>query len=407
MREREWEASHTIWLWPDRSPSMVFASALGSESKLDRALVVAFALAEVLVQGGERVGIPGLMRPTASRNIIEKMAETIVHDAAERAEPAADFRAVAALRGRACCPICGARSPRCGATIAHLRQRRARPCRADRRSGRGDASPIPAASSSSSRKAPAAITAGRAETWRNDYQALRRHHRAAIRAETERLGWSFTIHRTDRPATELLLALHARMGAGAHAARVASRQRADAARERRMIAGLPLAFAQPLVLLGLLSLPVLWWLLRLVPPRPRRINFPPTRLLFEIAPKEETPSRTPWWLTLLRLTLAALVIIAAAGPLWNPPLRRRRPRRAAADPDRRRLGRRRRPGTTRLRTADETDRARRSRRPRRRAAAAVGNRRATFRCRSPAPRACSSSSSSRSRTRSTAPRRCR
>ncbi len=83
---------------------------------------------------------------------------------------------------------------------------------------------------------------------------------------------------------------------------------------------LPLGFAQPLVLLGLLGLPVLWWLLRLVPPRPRRINFPPTRLLFEIAPKEETPSRTPWWLVLLRLTLAALVIIAAAGPLWNPPL---------------------------------------------------------------------------------------
>jgi hypothetical protein len=87
-----------------------------------------------------------------------------------------------------------------------------------------------------------------------------------------------------------------------------------------MMPGLPLAFAQPLVLLGLLSLPVLWWLLRLIPPRPRRIDFPPTRLLFEIAPKEETPSRTPWWLTLLRLTLAALVIIAAAGPLWNPPL---------------------------------------------------------------------------------------
>jgi uncharacterized protein DUF4159/aerotolerance regulator-like protein len=87
-----------------------------------------------------------------------------------------------------------------------------------------------------------------------------------------------------------------------------------------MIGSLPLGFAQPLVLLGLLSLPVLWWLLRLVPPRPRRIDFPPTRLLFEIAPKEETPARTPWWLTLLRLTLAALVIVAAAGPMWNPPL---------------------------------------------------------------------------------------
>ena len=84
--------------------------------------------------------------------------------------------------------------------------------------------------------------------------------------------------------------------------------------------GLPLGFAQPLVLLGLLSLPILWWLLRLIPPRPRRIEFPPTRLLFDIKPKEDTPARTPWWLTLLRLVLATLVILAAAGPLWNPPV---------------------------------------------------------------------------------------
>ena len=87
-----------------------------------------------------------------------------------------------------------------------------------------------------------------------------------------------------------------------------------------MIGGLPLGLAEPVVLIGLLTLPVLWWLLRLIPPRPRRIDFPPTRLLLEIVPKEETPARTPWWLTLMRLALAALVIFAAAGPLWNPPV---------------------------------------------------------------------------------------
>src|SRR5689334_14851428 len=85
-----------------------------------------------------------------------------------------------------------------------------------------------------------------------------------------------------------------------------------------MIFGLPLSFAEPLLLIGLFSLPLLWWLLRVMPPRPRRIEFPPTRLLFDIAPKEETPSRTPWWLTALRLLAAALVIFAAAGPIWNP-----------------------------------------------------------------------------------------
>ncbi|MFL6826088.1 MAG: DUF4159 domain-containing protein [Bradyrhizobium sp.] len=84
------------------------------------------------------------------------------------------------------------------------------------------------------------------------------------------------------------------------------------------MAGLPLSFAEPMLLLGLLSLPVLWWVLRVMPPRPRRLEFPPTRLLFDIAPREETPARTPWWLTALRLTAAALVILAAAGPVWNP-----------------------------------------------------------------------------------------
>src|SRR6201991_2766527 len=84
-----------------------------------------------------------------------------------------------------------------------------------------------------------------------------------------------------------------------------------------MIPGLPLSFAEPALLLGLLSLPVLWWLLRVMPPRPRRVEFPPTRLLFDIAPREETPSRTPWWLTALRLLAAALVILATAGPVWD------------------------------------------------------------------------------------------
>lgn len=85
-----------------------------------------------------------------------------------------------------------------------------------------------------------------------------------------------------------------------------------------MIPGLPLDFASPILLTALLALPVLWWLLRLFPPRPRRIAFPPTRILFDIEPKEETPARTPWWLTALRLLLAALIILAAAGPIWNP-----------------------------------------------------------------------------------------
>src|SRR5204862_7647617 len=84
VREQEWEAAHTVWLWPDRSPSMNFSSPMALESKLDRTLLITFALAEVLVQAGERVGMPGLMRPTGSRNVLDKMANAIVHDVTER-----------------------------------------------------------------------------------------------------------------------------------------------------------------------------------------------------------------------------------------------------------------------------------------------------------------------------------
>jgi uncharacterized protein (DUF58 family) len=84
VREQEWEAAHTVWLWPDRSPSMTFASRQSRDSKLERALIVTFALAELLVAGGERVGIPGLMNPTASRSVIDKMAQAMLHDDAAR-----------------------------------------------------------------------------------------------------------------------------------------------------------------------------------------------------------------------------------------------------------------------------------------------------------------------------------
>ena len=79
-----------------------------------------------------------------------------------------------------------------------------------------------------------------------------------------------------------------------------------------------LAFATPLILTALIALPVIWWLLRLTPPRPEREVFPPFRILLALTKREETPATTPWWLLLLRLVMAALVIIALAGPLLNP-----------------------------------------------------------------------------------------
>ena len=78
------------------------------------------------------------------------------------------------------------------------------------------------------------------------------------------------------------------------------------------------AFGAPMALLALFTLPAIWWLLRLTPPKPTRLDFPPTAMLRELVPPEETPAHTPWWLLVLRLTLAALLILAFAAPVWRP-----------------------------------------------------------------------------------------
>ena len=80
--------------------------------------------------------------------------------------------------------------------------------------------------------------------------------------------------------------------------------------------GLPLAFTVPAVLGALALLPALYFLLRVTPPRPRQLPFPPLRLILDLRPREEKPARTPPWLLLLRLAIAAAVILAwAAWPM--------------------------------------------------------------------------------------------
>ena len=79
-----------------------------------------------------------------------------------------------------------------------------------------------------------------------------------------------------------------------------------------------LAFLSPAMLFALGLLPVIWLILRLTPPRPTIVDFPPTQILFGLEDEQNTPARTPWWLTALRLLLAALIIIALAQPVFRP-----------------------------------------------------------------------------------------
>ncbi|HET9717231.1 MAG TPA: DUF58 domain-containing protein [Pseudolabrys sp.] len=227
VREREWEASHTVWLWPDRSPSMTFHSSLSKDSKLERTLVVAFALAEVLVQGGERVGLPGLMRPTASRNVIEKMAEAVLHDPAERASLPPSFApsplSEVVILSDLWTPIADVRD-----MIAQLSASGAHGHVVQIVDPAEESFPYSGRIEFIEPEGAGSVTAGRAEVWRNDYQTIVARHRAAIRSETDLRGWTFAVHRTDRPASELLLVLHARMGD--HAQGVANPSRYTPAR---------------------------------------------------------------------------------------------------------------------------------------------------------------------------------
>jgi hypothetical protein len=80
----------------------------------------------------------------------------------------------------------------------------------------------------------------------------------------------------------------------------------------------PLGFTAPWLLLGLIALPILWLILRAVPPAPIRRRFPGVALLLGLTDKETQSDRTPWWLLLLRILAVAAVIAGFAGPLLNP-----------------------------------------------------------------------------------------
>jgi uncharacterized protein (DUF58 family) len=213
VREHEWEAAHTVWIWPDRSASMVFASALGRDTKLFRTLVIALALAEIFVEGGERVGIPGLMRPTGSRNVIDRMAQAIVHDRAERASLPPSF-SPAPLSEVVLLSDFWSDFSEVRQTLTQLSASGARGHAVQVVDPAEETFPFWGRIEFVEPEGGGRITAGRAQVWRDDYQERVQRHRTQIRTETDRLGWSFIVHRTDHPATELLLALHARIGMG-------------------------------------------------------------------------------------------------------------------------------------------------------------------------------------------------
>lgn len=216
VREREWEAAHTVWLWPDLSPSMAFRSDLASVSKRDRTLILTLALSELLVRGGERVALLGLTRPTASRRATTKIAEALALNA--RSPTLASSLPPPERIGRfsGVILISDFLDP-VEALVPRLRA-----IAGDQVSGHlvqvldpaEETLPYEGRAEFLGLEGDDRWLAERAEGLRAAYQARLAAHRSALSAAARSLGWSFLVHHTDRSAAEPLLALVQRLGPG-------------------------------------------------------------------------------------------------------------------------------------------------------------------------------------------------
>ena len=216
VREREWEAAHTVWIWFDRSASMQFASSLAAVSKIDRAALLALAFADLCVRGGERAGLLGLTRPLATQGVAERFAEAIATDERLRGPSQAALPPALPAPARAMVLMIG--------DFLSEPEDVARAIRAVSAEGAiGElvmiVDPIEETypfSGNTEFVHPAgavSVLTPRAQNLRDAYLARFAAHREAIRGICASSGWGMSIHRTDASPAEMLLALRMRLSA--------------------------------------------------------------------------------------------------------------------------------------------------------------------------------------------------
>jgi uncharacterized protein (DUF58 family) len=216
IREREWEAAHTVYIWIDRSASMWFASRLALQPKIDRALVLGLAAADLLVRGGERTGLLGLTPAFAVRHIVERLAEALLAQESAAGYEPEELPTRAALPRGAQAVLIGdfiADPVLISATIESIAASGARGHLVMICDPVEESFPFTGNTEFTDVDSPARLRIGKAETFRSDYIRRLALHRDAISAAAHARGWTVTVHRTDRPATGALLALKAQLDA--------------------------------------------------------------------------------------------------------------------------------------------------------------------------------------------------
>jgi uncharacterized protein (DUF58 family) len=213
VREREWEASHTFWLWPDVSPSMAFRSHLARIDKRDRALVLTLAVAEMLVRAGERVALLGLTPPLSSRKATTRIAEAMAANAGTDALTAGLPPKTRLSRFSSAILIGDFLDP-AEAIIQRLNQMAEGGVQGHLIQVLDPAEETLAYEGRVEFRSPEGAErwiADRAESLREAYRQRLAAHRAQIEDAARRIGWSFLVHHTDRPAAEPLLTLIMRL----------------------------------------------------------------------------------------------------------------------------------------------------------------------------------------------------
>ncbi|MGA9444459.1 MAG: DUF58 domain-containing protein [Methyloceanibacter sp.] len=208
VREREWEAAHTVWLWLDLSPSMRFKSFLSKTSKESRAVILALALTELLARAGERIGLMGRV-PSTGRFASRKMAEVLLSETADDSLPPP-----ARLNRFSECILFSDFLEPIEDTVARFHQIASQGVRGHLVQILDPAEetlPYSGRTEFEASEGGATMIAGRAEDLRDKYQKRMERHRLDLQEVARQLGWSFVLHHTDRPAEEVLLAIHGQL----------------------------------------------------------------------------------------------------------------------------------------------------------------------------------------------------
>jgi uncharacterized protein (DUF58 family) len=213
IREKEWEAAHTLWLWPDISPSMQFASHLAKTRKGDRALVLMFALAEMLVRAGERTGVMGLTNPSSSRKTTTRIAEMLAANLKQSGLTASTPppQKVAALSSLIWISDFLDPVETIAARVTELAQMGCVGHLVQVLDPAEETLPYSGRTEFIGLEGDTRWLTDRAESLRATYLERLAAHRASLRDLMRRTGWSLLLHHTDRPATEPLLQLSARL----------------------------------------------------------------------------------------------------------------------------------------------------------------------------------------------------